>query len=362
MHYQNERNYGCRVSDDWEFRGNKVAIIENEKIRVMVLVDKGADIYSFVHKSSDTDYMWRSVWGVRDTRKFLASTGDNSWGDIYEGGWQTCAPTAGNKRKDYQGAPIGQHSEMSTMPWDCQILEDSPERCSVKFSVRTYRTPFFMEKTLSVSKNSPYLEIDYKLTNESENESDCVWLEHIVFGDPFLSENCRLDLPESKIFNWNDVTLDGLPDNRLSPGKKGEWPYTEGPNGKIDMRKIPPKSSKLQDLAMFHELSQGWYSLTNTNTNVGIGLLFPKNIFKYVWNWQVFGGGAGYPWYGRHYNLGLELCTSLPDGDTLPDDKENTSSIKLKSKESIIASVKAITFESNSGVKEIKQDGTVINL
>ena len=101
MHYQKERNYGCRVSDDWEFRGNKVAIIENEKIRVMVLVDKGADIYSFVHKSSDTDYMWRSVWGVRDTRKFLSTTGDNSWGDTYEGGWQTCAPTAGNKRKDY---------------------------------------------------------------------------------------------------------------------------------------------------------------------------------------------------------------------------------------------------------------------
>ena len=74
MHYQKERNYGCRVSDDWEFRGNKVAIIENEKIRVMVLVDKGADIYSFVHKSSDTDYMWRSVWGVRDTRKFLSIT------------------------------------------------------------------------------------------------------------------------------------------------------------------------------------------------------------------------------------------------------------------------------------------------
>ena len=32
MHYQNERNYGCRVSDDWEYRGNKVAIIENELI------------------------------------------------------------------------------------------------------------------------------------------------------------------------------------------------------------------------------------------------------------------------------------------------------------------------------------------
>ena len=164
------------------------------------------------------------------------------------------------------------------------------------------------------------------------------------------------------INSWNDVTLDGAPDNRLSPGKRGEWPFTEGPKGKVDMRNIPPRSSKLQDLAMFHELSEGWYSLTNTKTKIGIGLQFPKDIFKYVWNWQVFGGGAGYPWYGRHYNLGLELCTSLPDGDALPGGKEKTSLVKLKSKESLIASVKAITFESNRGVKEIKKDGTVINL
>ena len=37
MHYQNERNYGCRVSDDWEFRGNKVAIIENEMYFIDVI-------------------------------------------------------------------------------------------------------------------------------------------------------------------------------------------------------------------------------------------------------------------------------------------------------------------------------------
>tara|TARA_Y100001934_G_C12327583_1_gene763384 strand:+ start:349 stop:1437 length:1089 start_codon:yes stop_codon:yes gene_type:complete len=362
MHYQNERNYGCRVSDDWEYRGNKVAIIENELIRVVVLVDKGADIYSFVHKPSDTDYMWRSTWGVRDTTKFLPTTGDNSWGDTYEGGWQSCAPTAGNKRKDYQGAPMGQHSEMSTMPWDSQILEDKPEKCSIKFSVRTYRTPFFMEKTLTLTKNSPFLDIDYKLTNESMGDSDCVWLEHIVFGDPFLSEKCRLDLPKAKIFNWSDITLKGLPDNRLSPQKEGEWPYAEGPNGKVDMRKIPPKSAKLQDLAMFHQLSEGWYALTNTETRIGIGMLFPKDVFKYVWNWQVFGGGSGFPWYGRHYNEGLELCTSLPDGDTLPNSSEETSAVKLKSGESIIANLKAITYESKTGVKEIKDDGTVINL
>jgi hypothetical protein len=192
------------------------------------------------------------------------------------------------------------------------------------------------------------------------NESDCVWLEHIVFGDPFLSEHCRLDLPEAKIFNWADVTLEGVPDNRLTPQKKGIWPYTEGPNGKVDMRTIPPRTSKLQDLAMFYELSEGWYSLTNTKTEIGIGMLFSKEIFKYVWNWQVFGGGDGYPWYGRHYNEGLELCTSLPDGDNFPDAKGSTA-VKLKSGESIEANLKAITFHSPTGVKKIRPDATIIN-
>ena len=84
-----------------------------------------------------------------------------------------------------------------------------------------------------------------------------------------------------------------------------------------------------------------------------------KEIFKYVWNWLVFGGGAGYPWYGRHYNLGLELCTSLPDGMTLPG-SQNKTAFDLGSRESIETSLKAIAFESATGVKEIKDNGTII--
>ena len=355
MHYQNERNYGCRVSDDWSFRNNKVAVIENELIRVVVLIDKGADIYSFVHKPSDTDYMWRTVWGVRDTTKFLATTGDSSWMDTYEGGWQSCAPTAGNLGQDYQGAPMGQHSEISHMPWDSQIVKDDPEECSIKFWGRTYRTPFYIEKTLTVKKNDPALQIDFKLTNEAAGNSDCVWLEHIVFGDPFLSEECRLDLPNSKILNLSE----GTAGNRLKANGKGTWPFTEGPNGDVDMREVPPKSSKLEDLAVYHDLSDGWYAITNKEKKVGIGMLFSNEIFKYVWNWQVFGGGQGYPWYGRHYNLGLELCTSLPDGMAYPGSKDKTA-FNLGTGESIETSLKAIAFESATGVKEIKNNGTII--
>ncbi len=52
MRYQDERNYGCRVSDDWMFRGLKTVVMENEVLRIFILADKGADIYQFVHKHS----------------------------------------------------------------------------------------------------------------------------------------------------------------------------------------------------------------------------------------------------------------------------------------------------------------------
>ena len=81
-HYQLERNYGCRVSDAWTFRGLKTAVIENELLRVVVLIDKGADIYQFVHKPTDTDFLWRSPWGVRDPSVRIPTTGSGEgWMD-----------------------------------------------------------------------------------------------------------------------------------------------------------------------------------------------------------------------------------------------------------------------------------------
>ena len=59
--------------------------------------------------------------------------------------------------------------------------------------------------------------------------------------------------------------------------------------------------------------------------------------------------------------LASNYVQALPDGDPMPDSNQKNTFVKLKSKESLQASVKAITFESQTGVKEIKQDGTIIN-
>ena len=222
-HYQLERNHGCRVSDAWTFRGLKTAVIENELLRVVVLIDKGADIYQFVHKPTDTDFLWRSPWGVRDPTVRMPTTGagEGLWMDVYEGGWQTVLPGGGFPTQ-HMGADMGLHAEVNTVPWDAAIVEDTPEIVSMRFWVRAARTPFFFEKTLTLRAGSAVLEIESRLTNEGEEPVHCVWGEHIALGAPFLSEDCVIDLAGGTLIN--EEGDDWHPNNKLKAATGGRGP------------------------------------------------------------------------------------------------------------------------------------------
>ncbi len=155
--YTHERNYGCRITETI-YRGLRMLTLENEIIRVSFLADKGSDIFEFLHKPSDTDFMWRSPLGVRNPATFVPTIPrpEGAFLDYYEGGWQECLPTGGNSA-DYAGTMFGPHGEVCLIPWDYAIVEDEPERVQVRFWVRTYRTPFFLEKIVTLERHSGVL-------------------------------------------------------------------------------------------------------------------------------------------------------------------------------------------------------------
>ena len=358
-HYQNERNYGCRVSDAWAFRGLKTAILENETLRVVILIDKGADVYQFVHKPTDTDFLWRSPWGVRDPRARIPTTGsgEGAWLDVYEGGWQTALP-GGGFPTEHMGADLGLHAEVNTVPWDAAIVEDSPEVVSMRFWARAARTPFFFEKTLTLRSGSAALEIEAALTNEGEEPVHCVWGEHIALGPPFLSEDCVIDLPGGTVIN--EEGYDWHPNIKLKAGLRSSWPMSELRDGTPrDMSRIPPKSFRAYDMSYVADMPDGWYAITNTRSGVGFGLRYPKDVFKYLWYWQSFGGGFGYPWYGRTYNVGLEPFTSFGNGG-LAGAVENGTALLLEPGERVAASQLAVAYEGAERVRGISADGEVL--
>lgn len=116
------------------------------------------------------------------------------------------------------GAELGRHGEVVLLPWDWEIIEDSPSRVSVRFWVRTVRMPFTLERLMFLNSNQAVLNFDEVLTNDGGEELPYMWGHHPAFGEPFLDQSCILDVPASGV----EVHSGDLhPGNRLQPGERG---------------------------------------------------------------------------------------------------------------------------------------------
>jgi hypothetical protein len=332
----------------------RVAFLENDAIRVGVLLDKGADIFEYNYKPRDLDFMWQSPIELRKPFVATSALPEGAFHDYYYGGWQEVLPSAGWASEPYQGTYQGLHGEVSLLPFEARIVEDEPDRVSLKTWVHTYRTPLRLEKTFSLERDKAALFIHERLENESVGEFAIMWGHHPAFGVPFLDENCVVRAPVKKV-EIHKYHPNGL----WEPG--GDYDFPMVPNrrtGKLqDITRVLPKSTRSVDVVFFKELSEGWYTLTNEKLEVGFGLAWDNRLFKYLWMWQVYGGHDDYPWYGRTYNCALEPFTSYPPAG-IQNALKNGSALVMKPGEVIDTQLVAVAYQKLIPEK-VKPDGTI---
>src|SRR6185503_8473562 len=155
--FHHNRNYGCRITE-FVYQGYRCITLENEKLRVSIAADKGSDIYEFLYKPRDVDFMWRSWTGMRAQYVPTSYRAAGAFMDYYEGGWQELFPNCGNLSV-HQGVELGQHGEVALLPWRYTITRDDPDEIEMRFEVRTVRTPFHLIKTVGLRRNEGVLRI-----------------------------------------------------------------------------------------------------------------------------------------------------------------------------------------------------------
>jgi hypothetical protein len=352
--YTHGRKTGCRISLDYRYRGMRVAFLENEALRVGVLLDKGADIFEFTFKPYDLDFMWQSPIGMRKPFVATSALPEGAFHDYYYGGWQEVLPSAGWATEAYLGASQGLHGEFSLLPFEARIEEDSPESVSLRTWVSAYRSPLKLERTMSLKRDRSALFIRERLVNESPGEFAIMWGHHPAFGEPFLDENCVVTAPAKKV-----EVLAYHPNGLWEPG--GDYDFPMVPNrrsGELqDISRVLPRQTRSVDVVFFKELSEGWYSLTNEKTGVGFGMAWDHDLFRYLWMWQVYGGHTDYPWYGRTYNCALEPFTSYPPAG-IQNAIRNGSAWVMKPDETIETELTAVAFDEGRAVR-VHRDGRV---
>ncbi len=355
MKYTHERNFGCRINDELTYRGLRMMVIQNELIRVSILLDKGTDIFEFVHKPTDTDFMWRSPRGVRSKTNahVMVPHANGPFSDFYEGGWQEILPNGG-RRCEYRGCEMGQHGEVWGVPWQHQILEDTPEVCSVKLWVRTDRNPYLLEKTLTVRTGSPVLEIDESVTNESDQDLDMIWGHHPAFGPPFLSEHCVVSSGAQTVAVDPNVPEDG----RFEPEQEFDWPTGTARDGsEVDVRKILAPEDELEDMLYLTDFADGWYAVTNQEKKVGFGMAFDAEVFEHIWYWISLCGNPDWPSWGQFYVIALEPFSSYPA--ILTECMKANRQLKIGGGQTISTWMRAVAYEGYMDVTGISPVGEV---
>jgi hypothetical protein len=303
------RNYGCRLTE-FTHQGYPTLTLENESLRVTVLAGKGSDIIQFLYKPADLDFLWISLPGLQPAgvRAGPHMGPTHAFLDSYPGGWQEILPNFGDPC-DYKGITLGLHDETSLLPWQYSVLVDEPTLVSVLFEVRCIRTPFRLQKTLTL-RPGRVLEIDERLINESAETVDFTWGHHPAFGAPFLDNTCRVLVPPCRVKTQEEYVS---PNSRLEKGQDCEWPRVPGRKGEtIDLSRVAPPSAHSHDMAYLYGFQEGLYALFSDIRKIGFGMAWDCSVFKYLWFWQVYAGWVGYPWYGASYNVGLEPCSSYP--------------------------------------------------
>lgn len=353
------RSHGCRIQENILWQGMKALIVQNEIIQIVILADKGTEIVQFLHKPTDTDFIWHGRNELHDPATFIPVGGTDAtpFFDRWSGGWFEIVPNNG-PGCDYRNAHLGFYGEVVNIPWHYQILEDRHEQVSIAFWVKTYRMPFLLRKKMTLRSNSGCLQIEEQLTNLGNEKLDFAWGHHPVIGSPFLDSSCRISAPKCRIIVGSDE--DG-PGYRMKLFQEAEWPIIEDVDGKpLDLRVMPCKEIRSMDncyLTSFDK--EAFISVTNTNRNVGFGFAWDPAVFKYMWLWQALGGGVGYPWFMDSYQMGIEPWTSYPCSG-LQEAIENRTAAQIEPGQSIYSWLTAVSFTGNRDVSHIRRDGEVL--
>jgi hypothetical protein len=323
--------------------------LRNDQMEVVVLPEKGADIYSIVDLRTGVDVMFKAPWGVR--RPSLWPSGETSaerWIEAYPGGWQLLLPNGGDECSE-GGATWGYHGEAAMLSWDVLSASDS----SATLEVKLFSVPLRVHRVLRLEGS--VLRISEIVTNESDTDVEFMWSHHPAFGAPFLDGSCVLSVGCRSV-----LADDSAPGTLMSASSRHEWPVVLGVDGEeVDLRRIPGPDEPRAVLAYLDDFESGFFAITNPTLRLGVGLRWPLDVFDKAWLWEEVHSGAGWPWYKRAYVVAVEPASTIPGHGMSHARATGSSGVSLTGRASREVVIEAVLFEGTGAVSGIGAGGVV---
>ena len=273
--------------------GMRGLVLENQKVRVVLMPEFGARILSIIYKPTETEFVWHNP-----KVPVMKPTYQPEFEDM--SGFFDCLPTC--EPCTFKGMKLPFYGEVASEPW--RVLRKEKHGCSVavKMQRKCEVYPLMVQKSLSISKNEPIVTLDFKLTNLSSEVLEYHYSGHNTLR---INPNYRIILPPEVTKVKRGMTIT---DRLGNLGDEIPWPITVGKNGNtIDLSKVGQPCEGTGENLYTPRLKDSWCAALNESRREAIGFAFQANVLPYILVWINWGGYKGY------YHVALEPSTGRPD-------------------------------------------------
>jgi hypothetical protein len=254
--------------------------LENNVLQIDVAPAVGGRVVSVLYKPQSYQFLWRNS-RLRLRRCEPGSPYDPN----FFGGIDELVP--GDMPEEINSLPNPDHGELWTAALDygiedCElVLRGQLPICGLRYERRLYLRP-----------DTPYLDIDYRLSNPTPERRVFLWKLHaalqIAPGDRIICPARSARVVDPRWSHWRT-------------SEPFAWPTVEGMRADV----APPVDGTT-DFLYLYDLQVGSMAWVSRDGALTFAYRFDQQVFPYAWYFASYGGMNG------HYTAVLEPCTSMP--------------------------------------------------
>ena len=253
-------------------QGWKAEVLENDFLKVSVILELGAKIAQITDKHANYDWLWEDP-----TRPLRARQVTDKYDEHDISGFDECFPNIGIS--SYPGDPtliLPDHGELWSQAWSCEKTDDS-----IISIARGKVLPYTFERKITLKDRS--LVFSYAIENTGKEDFKGFWSAHSLFnaveGMQILLNGNR---SMTKEFGFSGRMGSDGADGYAGHLDKYTWPHTAGESGRIyDLSQIT-LAEPLTDKVVVAAPSDGEITLLNPRHKCSVRFLLDPQEIPYV--------------------------------------------------------------------------------
>ena len=291
------------------YRGRRAAAVENDALRVTVLVE-GGHIAEILDKRTGISPLWIPAWPSIEPSRYGSSDqqlyGGPADGPLLAGimGHNLCLDIFGGPTDEEALAGLTAHGEGSIVPYELDA-DRHTLRARAVFPLASLR----FERRLDVQHSS--IAVTETLTNVSACDRPIGWTQHVTLGPPFLahgSTEFRTSATRSRVFESSFGPAD-----YLVAGADFDWPHAPRLDGGVaDLRRFTDarSSSAYTCHLMDRARDDAFFVAFSPNARLAFGYVWRRRDFPWLGIWEENRSRTASPWNASEVTRGMEFGAS----------------------------------------------------